>query len=84
LESKVIGRLAADLRAEFPGMRGLSQRSLVYMRTFAAPGRGTNCAATCSRYPRPLIVVSTRCDTSLSGHADVNGVGSRVLAPMLV
>jgi predicted nuclease of restriction endonuclease-like (RecB) superfamily len=34
--SKVIGRLAADLRAEFPGMRGLSQRSLVYMRTFAA------------------------------------------------
>jgi len=31
-----IGRLAADLRAEFPGMRGLSQRSLVYMRTFAA------------------------------------------------
>ncbi len=33
--SKVIGRLAADLRAEFPGMRGLSQRSLVYMRTFA-------------------------------------------------
>jgi len=34
--SKVIGRLAADLRAELPGMRGLSQRSLVYMRTFAA------------------------------------------------
>ncbi len=34
--SRVIGRLAADLRAEFPGMRGLSQRSLVYMRTFAA------------------------------------------------
>lgn len=34
--TKVIGRLAADLRAEFPGMRGLSQRSLVYMRTFAA------------------------------------------------
>ncbi len=34
--SKVIGRLAADLRAEFAGMRGLSQRSLVYMRTFAA------------------------------------------------
>ena len=33
--TKVIGRLAADLRAEFPGMRGLSQRSLVYMRTFA-------------------------------------------------
>jgi len=34
--TKVIGRLASDLRAEFPGMRGLSQRSLVYMRTFAA------------------------------------------------
>ncbi len=34
--TKVIGRLAADLRAEFPGMRGLSQRSLVYMRPCTA------------------------------------------------
>lgn len=33
--TKVISRLAADLRAEFPGMRGFSQRNLVYMRTFA-------------------------------------------------
>jgi predicted nuclease of restriction endonuclease-like (RecB) superfamily len=33
--AKVISRLAADLRAEFPGMRGFSQRNLVYMRTFA-------------------------------------------------
>ncbi len=32
----VIGRLAADLRAEFPEMRGLSQRNLLYMRAFAA------------------------------------------------
>ncbi len=30
----------ADLRAEFPGMRGLSQCSLVYMRTFAAAWGG--------------------------------------------
>lgn len=34
--SKVIDRLAADLRAEFPDMRGLSRRNLFYMRTFAA------------------------------------------------
>jgi len=34
--TKVISRLAADLRTEFPSMRGLSQRNLVYMRTFAA------------------------------------------------
>lgn len=34
--SRVIDRLAADLRAEFPGMRGFSPRSLRYMRTFAA------------------------------------------------
>lgn len=33
--TKVISRLAGDLHAEFPGMRGLSQRNLVYMRTFA-------------------------------------------------
>ncbi len=35
--SKVIGRLAADLRAEVPGRRGLSQRNLDYMRTFRGP-----------------------------------------------
>jgi len=34
--SGVIDRLAADLRAEFPGMKGFARRSLVYMRTFAA------------------------------------------------
>jgi predicted nuclease of restriction endonuclease-like (RecB) superfamily len=34
--AKVIRRLAADLRTEFPGMRGFSERNLVYMRTFAA------------------------------------------------
>ena len=33
--SKVIERLAADLRAAFPGMRGFSPRNLVYMQTFA-------------------------------------------------
>jgi hypothetical protein len=34
--ARVIDRLSIDLRIEFPGMRGLSTRSLVYMRTFAA------------------------------------------------
>lgn len=34
--AKVIDRLATDLLAEFPGMRGFSPRSLRYMRTFAA------------------------------------------------
>ncbi len=34
--SKVIERLAADLRAEFPGMKGLSRSNLFYMRSFAA------------------------------------------------
>ena len=34
--TKVTSRLADDLRTEFPRMRGLSQRNLVYMRTFAA------------------------------------------------
>jgi predicted nuclease of restriction endonuclease-like (RecB) superfamily len=32
---KVIDRLASDLRAEFPEMRGLSLRNLEYMRQFA-------------------------------------------------
>ena len=33
--TRVINRLANDLRAEFPQMRGLSQRNLVHVRTFA-------------------------------------------------
>ncbi len=36
----VTGRLAADLRAEFPTMRGLSPRNLAYMRAFAAAFEG--------------------------------------------
>lgn len=32
---KVVERLAADLRAEFPEMRGLSRANLLYMRAFA-------------------------------------------------
>lgn len=34
--TKVIGRLAEDLRAEFPDMTGLSRTNLHYMRRFAA------------------------------------------------
>lgn len=33
--SKVLVRLAADLRAEFPSMKGFSRRNLLYMRAFA-------------------------------------------------
>lgn len=32
----MIDRLAADLRASFPGTRGLSRRNLHYMRALAA------------------------------------------------
>lgn len=34
--SKVIDRLAKDLRQEFPEMKGLSRSNLKYMRAFAA------------------------------------------------
>ncbi|WP_254787097.1 DUF1016 N-terminal domain-containing protein, partial [Curtobacterium sp. MCBA15_001] len=34
--SNVIGRLATNLRAEFPEMKGFSPRNLAYMRAFAA------------------------------------------------
>jgi predicted nuclease of restriction endonuclease-like (RecB) superfamily len=34
--SGVMGRLADDLRGEFPEMKGLSRRNLFYMRGFAA------------------------------------------------
>lgn len=38
--SKVIDRLAADLKTEFPGFKGLSVRNLKYMRSFAAAWPG--------------------------------------------
>ncbi|TFD46783.1 DUF1016 domain-containing protein [Cryobacterium frigoriphilum] len=40
--SGVVGRLASDLRAEFPQMTGLSRSNLFYMRAFAVawPGEG--------------------------------------------
>lgn len=34
--TKVLDRLANDLRSEFPSMRGFSRRNLFYMRAFAA------------------------------------------------
>ena len=34
--SRVVARLAEDLRAEFPAMRGFSPRNLVYMQTLAS------------------------------------------------
>jgi len=34
--SKVLERLAADLRAEFPAMKGFSRRNLLYRRAFAS------------------------------------------------
>lgn len=34
--SKVLEQLAADLRAEFPSMKGFSRTNLLYMRSFAA------------------------------------------------
>lgn len=33
--TKVIDRLAQDLRADFPDMKGFSPRNLKYMRSFA-------------------------------------------------
>ena len=33
--SRVVDRLAADLRREFPEMTGLSRRNVLYMRAFA-------------------------------------------------
>lgn len=34
--AKIVDRLSADLREEFPDMQGLSPRNLKYMRAFAA------------------------------------------------
>lgn len=34
--NKIIAKLANDLKAKFPNMKGLSQRNLEYMQTFAS------------------------------------------------
>ena len=34
--TKVITRLALDLKKEFPDMKGISERNLIYMQTFAS------------------------------------------------
>ncbi len=46
--TKVIDRLATDLKSVFPEMKGFSPRNLKYMRAFAEawPGR-VNCATAC-------------------------------------
>ena len=46
--TRVIDRLATDLRVAFPQMRGLSRRNLVYMRTFAAAYPGDCATARCA------------------------------------
>lgn len=33
--TKILGQIEADLRAEFPEMRGFSRQNLQYMRAFA-------------------------------------------------
>lgn len=46
--SGVINRLAVDLRAEFPEMKGFSARNVQYMTTFARAWKGgSNCATAC-------------------------------------
>ena len=50
--TKVIDRLAGDLRRAYPDMTGLSPRNLKYMRAFAeAWPEELNCAAACCTNP---------------------------------
>ena len=45
--TRVIERLAEDLRAEFPDMRGLSRSNLHYMRKGRSRVAGPNCPTAC-------------------------------------
>ena len=71
----VTGRFAADLRAEFPTMRGLSPRNLAYMRAFAAASRA---GRLCNRLLHNFRGVTSRCcwtssTTPLSGSSTPAG-----------
>lgn len=60
--SRVIHRIAEDLRAEFPEMRGFSARNLQYMATFA----GTWAAGSIAQQPVAQLPggMSPSCSTS--------------------
>ena len=64
--TKVIARLAADLRREFPEMTGLSRSNLHYMRSFAAAWPLTEVATKLSHSLRDNCpgATSAACSTS--------------------
>lgn len=49
--TRIVERLSADLRAEFPSMRGLAPRSLEYMQTFAGAWPGPIAQQPVARLP---------------------------------
>jgi len=55
--TRVIERLSVDLQAAFPQMRGLSQRNLVYMRSFAAAFPGPITQQAVARLPWGHVTV---------------------------
>jgi predicted nuclease of restriction endonuclease-like (RecB) superfamily len=62
--ARVIERLSADLRAEHPGMRGLSPRSLEYMATLAARWPQSIAQQSAARLPwGHVMVILDKCAT---------------------
>lgn len=55
--AKIVQRLSDDLRAEFPGMRGLATRNLEYMQTFASEWHGSIAQQPVARLPWGHITV---------------------------
>lgn len=65
---KIIAKLANDLKAKFPNMRGLSERNLEYMQTFAS---------TWPFYPFPQPAVA-----ELTGKTDKSPIPQQVAAEL--
>ena len=75
--TKVIDRLAADLKKAFPEMKGFSPRNLKYMRAFAEawPGGSKLCSSLLHKYRGSTTVC---CWTNCSGRRTGSGTRERL------
>lgn len=88
--AKVIDRLSADLKNEFPGMEGFSARNLTYMKRFAKtwPDEAISQQSVAKLQWRSILKLMSKLDTNeqrelYAERALQNGWSSNVLAHMI-
>jgi predicted nuclease of restriction endonuclease-like (RecB) superfamily len=85
--AKVIERLAADLRREFPDMRGLSARNLHYMREFARAWPAQSASEVLQQpaaklpWGHHMVLLDRVADTDVPGSSRVRISASKATTP---